>query len=293
VTLKGKTIQIYCPAGDPRGVRIAEITTSIPQAVVVPRVNLESALEREELSQVGLYLLFGPTENTDEEQVYIGEADDCCERLRFHGADEAKRFWQTAVAIVSSKGSLTKAHGRLLEHWAIQKARAAERYEVVNGTSPKKPPTPEAMEAECQDIFEVAQVLLNTLGFPVFEPLVPLVSQTTAASDASNESYHLSGAGYSAKMVRTADGYVVLKGGVGRTEFAKSVVELYTPRREELVAQGVLRRTEAGFEFMKDHAFKSPSAAAGIVSGSSANGWDAWVDSGGRTLDEVVRKATK
>ena len=29
----GKTIQIYCPSGEPRGVRIAEITTRIVQAV--------------------------------------------------------------------------------------------------------------------------------------------------------------------------------------------------------------------------------------------------------------------
>jgi hypothetical protein len=35
----GKTIQIYCPQGEPRGVRIAEITTRIVQAVVVPRAK--------------------------------------------------------------------------------------------------------------------------------------------------------------------------------------------------------------------------------------------------------------
>lgn len=37
----GKTIQIYCPNGEPRGVRIAEITTRIVQAVVVPRAKLD------------------------------------------------------------------------------------------------------------------------------------------------------------------------------------------------------------------------------------------------------------
>mgnify|MGYP001224115633 CR=1 FL=1 len=35
----GKTIQIYCPNGEPRGVRIAEITTRIVQAVVGPNLS--------------------------------------------------------------------------------------------------------------------------------------------------------------------------------------------------------------------------------------------------------------
>jgi len=48
----GKTIQIYCPSGEPRGVRIAEITTRIVQAVVVPRAKLEEALNRPELAGV-------------------------------------------------------------------------------------------------------------------------------------------------------------------------------------------------------------------------------------------------
>ena len=32
-----KTIQIFLPGGDPRGIRVAEITTRIVQAIEVPR----------------------------------------------------------------------------------------------------------------------------------------------------------------------------------------------------------------------------------------------------------------
>jgi hypothetical protein len=35
-----KTIQIYLPTGEPRGIRIAEITTRIVQAILIPRSEL-------------------------------------------------------------------------------------------------------------------------------------------------------------------------------------------------------------------------------------------------------------
>ncbi len=58
----GKTIQIFSPSGDPRGVRIAEITTRIVQAVVVPRARLEEAAHRAELCGVGMHYLFGESD---------------------------------------------------------------------------------------------------------------------------------------------------------------------------------------------------------------------------------------
>ena len=44
--IDAKTIQIFLSDGDPRGVRIAEITTRIVQAVQVPRIRLEMAAAR-------------------------------------------------------------------------------------------------------------------------------------------------------------------------------------------------------------------------------------------------------
>ncbi|WP_259088024.1 DUF4357 domain-containing protein [Salinibacter ruber] len=41
--------------------------------------------------------------------------------------------------------------------------------------------------------------------------------------------------------------------------------------------------------FRQNHAFGSPSAAAGAVLGRSSNGWRDWTDGEGRTLDEIER----
>ena len=46
-----KTIQIYLPGGDPRGIRVAEITTRIVQVIEVPR-----SLTDERLSLAGFIL---------------------------------------------------------------------------------------------------------------------------------------------------------------------------------------------------------------------------------------------
>ena len=58
-----KTIQFFLPQGEPRGVRIADITTRIVQAVLVPRTKLAEAMKRDELRSVGVYFLFGEPED--------------------------------------------------------------------------------------------------------------------------------------------------------------------------------------------------------------------------------------
>jgi len=65
------------------------------------------------------------------------------------------------------------------------------------------------------------------------------------------------------------------------------------PKREELVGAGVLIAAKDGYRFERDMAFSSPSAAAAIVTGGSANGWVEWKNSKGLTLDEVYRKGNK
>jgi hypothetical protein len=45
-----QTIQFFLPQGEPRGIRIAEITTRIVQAVLVPRSKLPEAAKRDELN---------------------------------------------------------------------------------------------------------------------------------------------------------------------------------------------------------------------------------------------------
>ena len=283
MTPLGKTIQIYCPSGDPRGVRIAEITTRIVQAVVFPRLRVAEALKRPELSGVGVYYLFGAGEPGAPPIAYIGEAEDCGVRFKEHIRN--KEFWTSAVAIVSRTASFTKAHGLMLEYMSIQKARAAGRYVLDNGNKGSEPTIPEWLNADVHEVFESAEVLLSSLGYHLFER-----EDTSGSSDEQHIFYCRRG-GAEARGVYNEDGLVVLEGSIARKDMLASSHPGLQEQRDRLVAAGTLEETAKGFRFTRNWPFSSPSAAASVLAGGSANGWIEWKDDAGRTLDEVYRSS--
>ena len=54
---KGKTIQTFLPDGNPRGIKITEITSRTVQAVLFPRSLLTEVAKRDELKNY-LYVMF-------------------------------------------------------------------------------------------------------------------------------------------------------------------------------------------------------------------------------------------
>lgn len=276
----GKTIQNYCPSGEPRGVRIAEITTRIVQAVVVPRAKLDEACDREELSGVGLYFLFGDPDNTGLPIAYIGEAEDCAARFKNH--NQKKEFWSIGIAVVSRTGSFTKAHAKLLEWLAIDRAKQAKRYRLDNGNSGGQPSVPEWMRSDVAEIFETAEVLLNALGFPIFEPFA-------GPSVPASQIFFCRRGGADARGVYTEEGFVVLKDSTTRRDPKLSTFESVDARCRELVRSGVLIELKDGYRFEQDFGFSTPSAAATVVSGGNANGWIEWRNDLGQSLDQVHR----
>ncbi len=279
----GKTIQIFCPAGEPRGVRIAEITTRIVQAVVVPRAQLVEGLARPELSGVGLYFLFGESEASGRPVVYVGEAEDCGQRLRKH--NQEKDFWTVAVAIVSRTGSFTKAHVRLLEWLSIERAKQAQRYVLDNGNSGIQPTVPEWMECDVAEVFETAEVLLSSTGFPVFETLgaAPAGEQPRVFVCRRRDA--------DARGVYSSEGMVVKAGSKLAPGFTPSAYDWIKSKRQELITSGVVVDLAGQMTFSKDSLFETPSNAAAVVIGSNVNGWTEWRDDQGRTLDQVFRAA--
>ena len=66
-------------------------------------------------------------------------------------------------------------------------------------------------------------------------------------------------------------------------QYARAMFEL----RQELAGNGVFVPEGSGFRFAQDFVFSSPSAAATVVLGRSANGRIEWKDAQGRTLKEL------
>lgn len=277
-----KTIQIFLPSGDPRGLRVAEITTRIVQVIEVPRSRLDEFAGMPESGQVGVYFLFGTDAEGDDQQVYIGQTGDLRTRLANH--DSKKQFWQRAVVLISRTNSLTQTHALFLEWHCIRLATEADRYTVENGNAGSKPHTPAPLEADCLEIFETGSILLSTLGFPIFESL-------TQGVDRGEEVFFCSAAGSDGRGLLTDDGFVVLKGSVGRRANVPSIQGTSDERfRARLIEAGVMREEGEKVIFEKDHLFGSPSMAAVALLGRSANGWESWKAKDGRTLDQVKRQ---
>ena len=281
-----KTIQIFLPGGDPRGIRIAEITTRIVQAIEIPRSLLQDFLKMPESEKVGLYYLVGGSDSGDL-TIYVGQTGDLRSRLRQHNIDPKKEFWERALVLISRTDSLTQTHALFLEWLSIQRMREAGRYSDGNGNAGTKPYTPAPLEADCFEIFESGSILLATLGYPLFSPLV-----TQDPKDDTANRYFCTGSGADGVGVFTPEGFVVLKGSRGRRQNVKSLKGTPAERaREKLVASDVVSIDGDTITFEKDHLFASPSAAAIALMGCSANGWTEWKTVTGQTLDAVERKS--
>ena len=163
---KGKTIQTFLPDGNPRGIKITEITSRTVQAVLFPRSLLTEVAKRDELKNVGIYLLFSSNE---ENLVYIGETENCLERIKQHNKDPKKEYWTHAIAFISKTHFFTKTHIKFLEWLSCEQAKKANRYQLGNSDKPSKPHLSESVEADLYDNFETIQTLISSLGYPVFD----------------------------------------------------------------------------------------------------------------------------
>jgi Domain of unknown function (DUF4357) len=279
-----QTIQIFLPAGDPRGMRVAEITTRIIRVIEVPRSQLGEFLKMPEAQQVGVYYLIGELSDAGLPRVYIGQSGNVGSRLVNH--NQNKDFWNRAFVVISLTNSMTQTHALFLEWFAINNATKAERYSLENGNSGAKPYTPAPLEADCYEIHETAATLLATLGQPIFESLT---NAPTVRGE--KEFFYCKGSGADGVGEYTTEGFVVLKGSRGRKENVASIQGTSHERfRNQLLTEGILTESDGLLLFTRDHLFSSPSMAALAVMGRSANGWVEWRDSKGKSLDELKRQ---
>ena len=279
-----QTIQIYLPAGDPRGLRIAEITTRIVQVIEVPRSQLADFLKMPEAQQVGVYFLLGELSEGGLPRAYIGQSGNVGTRLAQH--NQGKDFWNRAMVVISLTNSLTQTHALFLEWFAISQATKTGRYSLENGNTGARPHTPAPLEADCHESHETAATLLATLGQPIFEPL-----SNTSASAGPKELFYCKSSDADGVGEYTSEGFVVLKGSKGRAEVTPSIRGTSNERlRKQLVSEGIMAAVSSMLEFTRDHLFASPSSAACILMGRPANGWIEWKAANGKTMDEVKRQ---
>jgi predicted GIY-YIG superfamily endonuclease len=254
-----RTIQILLLDGDPTSIRSAEDTTGVLRVFDIPRNQLNKFFSRKEASQVGIYFLLGENEGNEQKIAYIGQSQDLKTRINQHSD---KEFWNRVIVVVSLTNNLTQTHALFLESLAIESAKSADRFKLENANSGSLPYAPEPLAADCHLFFELINILVSTLGCPIFKPLV------------------------NAKGILTDEGFVVLKGSIGKEEVTHSDIE---QRRAKLLETGVAFIENNQLVFQKDYLFNTPSGASCVLLGRSSNGWVDWKDESDRTLNEVKR----
>ena len=274
-----QTIQIFLPDGNPTSIKIADLTNRMIVAVLIPRNKLTDCGVRPEVRKYGIYFLFGVNEDKAKPISYIGETEDCFERLKLH--NKSKDFWNYAVVVTSKSNTFTKSHVKYLEHVCIKSANEIGRYDTDNLSAPAKPYITESMEADLLDNFETIKVLLATLGFPIFEEI--------RKSSRKKELLYCKGKDAFAQGEMIDDGFVVLKGSKANKDETKTAGTWVTGMRKKLLDDEILTPNNGVFIFAEDFVFGSPSAAAAAVLGRRANGWTEWKDKNGNTIDEIYR----
>jgi hypothetical protein len=283
------SLRILVADGDPDGLRVVERSNWIGKALMFPRALLPRVKDRDELNQTGVYLLFGPREDGEGDMLYVGEGDPIRPRLEAHYAK--KDFWTRTICFVAGAGQLNKAHVQFLEAQLIALAAAAKRLPLENANTPAEPSLSEAERADMQVFLQNMLGMLPVLGVHAFE------QAASAAAVSSAPVLHCKGKGVLATGYEANQGFVVKAGSQAvaaavpsMRQHVRGVYEL----RQELLGNGVLAPAEGGaskgYRFMQDYVFSSPSTAAAVVLGRSANGRIEWKDEQGRTLKALQEK---
>ena len=293
---QAKTIQIYLPQGNPRGIRSAEMTTRTVQVIEVPRIHIKEFLAMPEATQVGLYFLVGSDDNMALPQLYIGQTGELRSRIQQHNMQ--KDFWERAFVMLSTNNTITQTHALYLEYKAIETAKQANRYELLNGNNGMLPHTPPPLRADCEELFHTLSILLSTMGQPVFESL-QVIESTTPVTDISNVTlsqpekpiFYCKASFADAKGYYSDDGFVIMKDSLIRKGETPSAPDYVQKLKEELLSQSkIVSEGDAYYRLNENYLCKSPSMAACLVLGRPSNGWVWWINKEGKTLDAIYRK---
>ena len=274
-------IQIFVAEGIPDGLRLVEKSNWIGQGIICPRARWAAVKGRSEFDKSGVYILVGRGGDDDRPTLYVGEAETVRARLNSHHAN--KEFWSQAIVFTTKGDPLNKAQVQYLEARLVELATEFRRCLLDNGNAPNRPGLSDADSAEIEGYLEEMLSLLPVLGVHAFESLRgggsgPVEPQLT---------FSLRARGCDATGFLTSDGFAVCAGSRARLDVVPSMavhVPQYLRARESMISDGSLMEQDQHYVLQEDYSFPSPSAAAAIFMGRSANGRTEWKDPGGKTL---------
>jgi len=294
MTERSKSINLFLMDGTANGRIKCTLTNWTGIAYKIPRTELDKCKNREDLSQSGVYFLFGTSEDTGEDVVYIGQAgirknkEGILCRLQEHKRNPDKDYWTEAVVFTTSNNSLGPTEISYLENQFCTISAEAKRYTVKNGNEPSIGNVTEEKESELDEFIDYAKIVMGALGYKIFEPLSAIRPVTPESNESGTSERILylkrksrkSGQTIEASCKQTNEGFVVLKGSHIETKNSSSIPPGIKEARQKAEIDT--------FEILQeDVLFHSPSYAAAFVIGGHANGLTEWKTADGKTLKEL------
>ncbi len=272
-----KAIHMYIFDGNPNGRIMCELSNWNGRAYKIARNEINKFSEREDSQNTGVYFLFGrDMDNND--TIYIGEAEKMANRLKQHLKDNLAQEWSECIAVISTDDILNKAHIKYLEHQFYKLAQNSGRVIVLNGTVPTCSSVSEYDEAMLQEFISNTKLLVNTLGYKVFDT----IDDTAVRSNNKEMKFYIkTGRGADAVGIMVADGFAVLKGSAIASDVTPSVAPNIVKKRNRLIESGII---DEKYRFTRDYVFGSSSTASAVVKGTSSNGRADWKNADGKSL---------
>lgn len=277
-----KTIQMCIFDGDPNGRIMCELSNWNGRVYKVSRNELSQFSQRPDSENTGVYFLFGKDDENND-TVYIGEAERILTRLKQHLKDEA--YWTDCIVVISKDNLLNKAHVKYLENKFYLLAQNSARATIINSTVPTCSSISEYDKAILQEFISNTKLLVNTLGYKVFESIENII----VTPEKSVDYFYIKAArGADAKGFIVPDGFVVLQGSNIANSTAPSLSKSLVRLRDSLIAKGIINQD---YVLTKDHVFTSPSTAASVVLGRNANGRVEWKTVTKETINDIEEKS--
>ena len=284
---EGRSLELYFIDGKPDGMLTAEVFNWTGHVLMTPRTRIGAALKRPEARYTGVYILLGELEG--EPRAYIGEGEDISERIKNH--DTNKDWWTSAVLITASSRSLNKAYAKYLEARLVEIARSVGRMKLDNGNTPPRPGLSEAAQANMEAFLNYVMMILPAIQVNLFtshtRPAAEMPAVTTGTGAFRFRLVNKKNKLEATAILKNVE-FIVEAGSLARLQWEGQGVrhDTYADLHAELKKTGVLREDGDHCVFTENYAFSSPSAAAAVVCGRTANGTLDWKLEDGTTYKQ-------
>lgn len=279
--LQSKSLELFFIDGRPDGMLTAKVFNWIGHVLIVPRTKISEALKRDEAGHTGIYILLG--ENAGNSAAYIGEAEVLSKRIEQHDKKKDGWDWDTAVLVTSDANKLNKAHVKFLEARLIEKAKSNQTVKI-DQRSESPPGLSEAAVASMEAFLDHLYMVLPAVRIDMFisnarpegfapDPKHPESDPTFELVVKKRELPHELRATFVLK-----GGEFVVQQGSHASEWSGSDNwgASYRQKHDELKRRGTLVEQGEKLVFTENYAFRSPSGAAAVVTGRTANGRKDW-----------------